>query len=313
MKFQKKVLKNGLTVLHEKRDVPVTTVMLAAKYGSAYESVEEKGMAHFMEHLCFKGTEKRTVGQIADEVEKVGGELNAFTHEEVTAYHVRLPSDKLDVAMDVIFDVFFNPVFPEEEVEKEANVICEEIKMYRDNPHMHAIEMIKKNLDTTRFTLIEKAVSNVDDKQVKFYLSYKENFDHIKMLHKYRWIDESDYLDKNLNRSGASSLKPGLDTVSEVCFVETITLDTWAKEANIEHIDFIWVDVQGAERSVIEGAEHMLQHTDYIFTEFGEDQYQDYLSRERTFHEFISRGFEVVPAHTSAGEKGNALFRRGDL
>ena len=189
----------------------------------------------------------------------------------------------------------------------------EEIELYCFEPDPRNIEMIKKYLDTTRFTLIEKAVSNVDDKQVKFYLSYKENFDHIKMLHKYRWIDESDYLDKNLNRSGASSLKPGLDTVSEVCFVETITLDTWAKEANIEHIDFIWVDVQGAERSVIEGAEHMLQHTDYIFTEFGEDQYQDYLSREHTFHEFISRGFEVVPAHTSAGEKGNALFRRGDL
>ena len=121
MKFQKKILDNGLTILHEKRDVPVTTVMLAAKYGGAYESVEEKGMAHFMEHLCFKGTEKRTVKQIAEEVEKVGGDLNAFTHEEITAYHVKLPSDKLDVAMDVIFDVFFNASFPEEEVEKAAD------------------------------------------------------------------------------------------------------------------------------------------------------------------------------------------------
>jgi len=146
MEFKKKILDNGLTVLFEKRDVPVTTVMLAVKYGAAYEGVEEKGMAHFMEHLCFKGTEKRSVKQIAEEVERVGGDLNAFTHEELTAYHVKLPSEHLGVAMDVIFDIFFNASFPEEEVEKEANVICEEIKMYRDSPRMHAVEMIKKNL-----------------------------------------------------------------------------------------------------------------------------------------------------------------------
>ena len=144
--FKKKVLKNGLTLLFEKRDVPVTTVMLAAKYGSAYESVEEKGMAHFIEHLCFKGTKKRNVKQIAEEVERVGGDLNAFTHEEVTAYHVKLPSEHLDIAMDVISDVFFNAIFPEEEVEKEANVICEEIKMYRDSPIRHTVEKIKGNL-----------------------------------------------------------------------------------------------------------------------------------------------------------------------
>jgi len=146
MKFNKKVLSNGLIVLHEKRDVPVTTVMLAAKYGAAYESAEEKGIAHFIEHLCFKGTEKRNVKQIAEEVEKVGGDLNAFTHEEITAYHVKLPSEHLNVAMDVIFDIFFNASFPEAEVEKEGNVICEEIKMYRDNPRMHVLDKIKNNL-----------------------------------------------------------------------------------------------------------------------------------------------------------------------
>ncbi|MFH0711626.1 MAG: pitrilysin family protein [archaeon] len=146
MKFEKKVLKSGLTVLHEKRDVPVTTVMLAARYGSIYETIKEKGIAHFIEHLCFKGTERRSVKQIAGEVEKVGGVLNAFTSEEVTAYHVKLPSEHLGVAMDVIFDVFFNASFPEVEVEKEAGVICEEIKMYHDNPHAHVLEGIKTNL-----------------------------------------------------------------------------------------------------------------------------------------------------------------------
>jgi len=146
MKFQKKVLANGLTVLFEKRDVDVTTVMLGVRYGSGYDSVEEKGMAHFIEHLCFKGTEKRSVREIAQEIESVGGDLNAFTHEEITAYHVRLPSKHLDIAMDVIFDIFFNPIFPEEDIEREASVICEEIKMYKDNPKLHTMEKIKENL-----------------------------------------------------------------------------------------------------------------------------------------------------------------------
>lgn len=146
MEFKKKILKNGLTVLFEKRDVPVTTVMLACRYGSAYETKDEKGMAHFIEHLCFKGTKKRTTREIASEVERVGGDLNAFTHEEVTAYHVKLPSNHLNIAMNVIFDVFFNPIFPEEEVQKEAGVICEEIKMYQDNPRAYTIENIKSNL-----------------------------------------------------------------------------------------------------------------------------------------------------------------------
>jgi predicted Zn-dependent peptidase len=145
-KFNRTILENGLIIIHEKRDVPVTTVMMGVKYGSMYESEEEKGIAHFMEHLCFKGTEKRNAEEIAKELENKGGDLNAFTHEEITAYHVRLPSRHLELAIDVIGDIFFNPIFPEEDVEREGNVICEEIKMYEDNPRAHAMNIIKNNL-----------------------------------------------------------------------------------------------------------------------------------------------------------------------
>lgn len=144
MKFTKKVLKNGMTLLHEEREFPVTTVMLASKYGYAYELEEEKGIAHFLEHLCFKGTKKRTAEQISSEIESVGGVINAFTHEEVTAYHATLPSEHFAVAMEVIFDTYFNPTFPEEEIKKEALVICEEIKMYRDSPNRHVFDKIKE-------------------------------------------------------------------------------------------------------------------------------------------------------------------------
>jgi predicted Zn-dependent peptidase len=144
--FNKKKLRNGLTIIHELRDVPVSTVMLGTRFGSAYECESEKGIAHFMEHLCFKGTARRNAKQIAEEIESVGGSLNAFTHEEMTAYHAKVPSKHLKRAMDVLFDIFFNPLFPEEEIGKEARVVCEEIKMYRDNPRAFVLDKIKENL-----------------------------------------------------------------------------------------------------------------------------------------------------------------------
>lgn len=146
VEFKQKVLKNGLTVLHEKRDVSVTTMLLGVKYGSRYETEDEKGIAHFIEHLCFKGTDKRNAKQIAEEIENIGGALNAFTSEDVTAYHAKFPSENLAKVGEVIFDIFFNPIFPEEEVKKEAEVICEEIKMYYDNPRAYVLDQIKSQL-----------------------------------------------------------------------------------------------------------------------------------------------------------------------
>lgn len=177
MKFQKKTLPNGLTILFEKRDVPVTTVMLATKFGSAYESEEEKGIAHFIEHSCFKGTKKRTAEEIAKTLEGVGGELNAFTHEEITSYHVKLPSSYLELAMDVIFDVFFNPTFPKEELEKERRVILEEIKMYKDNPKSYTIEKVKAALYEKPFGMFIAGTPET-----------LKSFDREKILNKHRKI-----------------------------------------------------------------------------------------------------------------------------
>ena len=147
MKFTKKVLDNGLTILHERREVPVTTVMLAVKHGGANEKEEEKGMSHYMEHLCFKGTKKRPLKEeIAGEIEKKGGIINAFTTEESTAYFTKLPSEHLEIAMDVIFDIFFNPTFPEEEIEREGNVIIEEMKMIEDNPARYIHDKLQESL-----------------------------------------------------------------------------------------------------------------------------------------------------------------------
>lgn len=161
MKFQKKVLSNGLNVLHEKRDVPVTTVMLSVKYGSMHELESEKGIAHFIEHMLFKGTEKRDARQVAFEVERLGGVINAFTAEEETAFYVKIPSEHLGIAMDVIFDIFFNASFPEQEVKKEGNVICEEIKMYKDDPTRYVLEKIKSGLYKSPFGMMATGTEEI--------------------------------------------------------------------------------------------------------------------------------------------------------
>jgi predicted Zn-dependent peptidase len=170
MEFKKIVLNNGLTILHEKRDVPVTTVMLATKFGASYEEEKDKGISHFIEHLCFKGTEKRTTQQISSEVERVGGILNAFTDEEITAYHAVIPSNYLKIAMDVIFDIFFNPVFPDLEIEKERKVILEEIKMYRDHPRAYVMNKLKEQMYEKPFGIpiigTEKSVGSLDKKKI---------------------------------------------------------------------------------------------------------------------------------------------------
>jgi predicted Zn-dependent peptidase len=173
MEFKKTKLKNGLVILHEKRDLPVTTVMLGVRYGSGYEDEKEKGIAHFIEHLCFKGTEKRKAREIAFELEKIGGVLNAFTSEEETAYHVKLPSNHLEIAMDVIFDIFFNPIFPEKDVKKEAKVICEEIKMYHDSPIRYVFEKIKSCLYKEPFGMFTAGSEEVIKKMTREQLLEK--------------------------------------------------------------------------------------------------------------------------------------------
>jgi len=144
--FKRKVLKNGMTLIFEKRDVPVVSVAFAVKYGSINEELSEKGIAHFIEHMFYKGTSKRNARQIAEEIEKNGGELNGFTSEIITAYWCKMPSKHLKVALDVLSDMVKNPKFDEKELEKERQVIFEELKMYKDNPRLYVFDEIQKSL-----------------------------------------------------------------------------------------------------------------------------------------------------------------------
>lgn len=142
--FTRKILDNGMMLLHEKRDIPVTTIAIATKVGYGFEHAKTKGISHFIEHIVFKGTKKRTAEQISYELEKVGGELNAFTSDELTVFHVKLPSRHLQLGIDVLSDIFFNPLMTKEDLEKERKVIIEEIKMYHDDPKRYVLDKIKE-------------------------------------------------------------------------------------------------------------------------------------------------------------------------
>lgn len=151
--IKRKVLSNGMTVIFKERKNGVVSVAFAVRYGGANEGASEKGIAHFIEHMLYKGTSKRNNLQIASEIEKNGGELNGFTSEQVTAYWCRMPSKHIRIALDVLSDLVKNPLFEKTEVEKERQVIFEEMKMYQDNPRMHVFEKIKSNLYQGNFSM----------------------------------------------------------------------------------------------------------------------------------------------------------------
>lgn len=139
--IQKTTLKNGLRVITEHIDsVRSLSVGIWIKTGSRDETDRQAGITHFLEHMLFKGTEKRTSFQIAQTMEAVGGFMNAFTSSEYTCYYTRCLDSELEKAIDVLSDMVLNSVFPEAEIEKEKKVVVEEMKMYRDSPDDYVFE-----------------------------------------------------------------------------------------------------------------------------------------------------------------------------
>jgi zinc protease len=129
------VLPNGIPVLLcETHLAPVVEFQIWARVGSADEREHERGLAHFHEHMLFKGTERRGLGEVAAEVEGAGGRINAFTTYDTTVYHTTLPSDRLDVGVDVLSDAVLHSVFDPDEILREIEVVLEEIRRSEDAP-----------------------------------------------------------------------------------------------------------------------------------------------------------------------------------
>ncbi|MBA7649400.1 putative zinc protease [subsurface metagenome] len=179
--FQRKVLDNGLTIIFEKRNLPVVSISFAVRNGGINEDVSEKGISHFIEHMLYKGTPTRNAKKIAEEIEKNGGELNGFTSEEITAYWCKIPSKHLNIALNVLSDMIKNPLFDKKELEKERKVIFEEIKMRKDYPIQYVFDEIQKFLydGTMDLSIIGTydTMNSVDRKKIveKFKQIYTPN------------------------------------------------------------------------------------------------------------------------------------------
>lgn len=135
MNYNTHTLANGLRIIHLPSAQPVVYCGYAVGAGTRDEELgREEGMAHFCEHITFKGTERRTSMQILGHLESVGGDLNAFTNKEETVYHAAVLKENIDRAVDLLTDIVFHSTYPQTEIDKEVEVIVDEIESYNDSP-----------------------------------------------------------------------------------------------------------------------------------------------------------------------------------
>ncbi|HEX9880053.1 MAG TPA: pitrilysin family protein [Candidatus Binatia bacterium] len=144
--FSKTVLDNGIRILSEQRsNTRSVTLGIWVENGSRHEAVEQSGISHFIEHLFFKGTEQRSATRIAEEIDSVGGVLNAFTGKEATCYYAKVLDENLPLAMDLLSDIYLHSIFDTEEIDRERSVVLQEICQVEDAPDDYVHELF--NLD----------------------------------------------------------------------------------------------------------------------------------------------------------------------
>ncbi|WMN13074.1 pitrilysin family protein [Marivirga salinae] len=212
-RYKIKTLENGIRVIHQ----PVSNSKIvhcgfALDIGSRDEKPHQVGIAHFWEHMAFKGTKRRKTFHILNRLDSVGGELNAYTTKEKIFFHASVLEQYLDKAMDLLVDITFQSIFPEKQIEKERQVILEEMAMYKDSPEddiqdqfdevifsghplgnnilgteeslksftrQHFLEFLEENLDTER--TVFSIVGDISEKKLERYTKkYLEPIEHHK-------------------------------------------------------------------------------------------------------------------------------------
>jgi predicted Zn-dependent peptidase len=178
-RIDRTTLPNGLQVVTETiQSVRSVSIGIWIKTGSRHELEKQAGVTHFLEHMIFKGTEKRTPYQIAAALESLGGHLNAFTGTEYTCYYARCLDTHLPIAIEVLSDMVNNSTFVEAEIAKEKKVILEEMKMYRDSPDDYIFEEFSNQLYGKHplgrpIIGFEKTVKAVDQKSLFDYVDQR--------------------------------------------------------------------------------------------------------------------------------------------
>ena len=145
--FTKRYLDNGIPVVTEQlKNYRSVIVGIWVKVGSRNEIAEKNGISHFLEHMFFKGTKKRSATDIAVDIDSLGGDLNAFTSRENTVFYVKLLDEYIDKGIELLSDIFLHSTFAEEEIEKEKGVIKEEIKLVEDTPDDYVHDLFSQTV-----------------------------------------------------------------------------------------------------------------------------------------------------------------------
>lgn len=168
-------LDNGITLITETMSgLQTFSLGFFVKTGAMNEKPEESGISHFIEHLLFKGTKTRTAKEISEFVDFEGGMINAYTSRNTTCYYIKLMASKIDVGLDILTDMFLNSAFDEENIEKERNVIIEEIRMYEDIPeevvHEKNIEFALSGIHSNSISGTIESLKKIDRAAILNYL-----------------------------------------------------------------------------------------------------------------------------------------------
>lgn len=140
------VLKSGLVIITQKKPARSVAIEVVVKTGSNNETARMQGVSHFIEHMLFEGTKTRSARKIANEIEKKGGEFNAYTSNERTAFYISILHKHFDIALDVLADLIKNPLFSETSIKKEKKIILDEIKLINDQPRFYQWVLFSKTL-----------------------------------------------------------------------------------------------------------------------------------------------------------------------
>lgn len=175
--YKTHTLSNGLTIIGE--EIPYLksiTLGVWVNAGSRIENEELGGISHFIEHMLFKGTKNRTSKEIASTIDNLGGQINAFTSKECTCYYVKLLDEHIDIGIDILSDMFLNPLFDEKDIDKERQVIIEELKMYEDSPEDLVYDLLMEGIyktDALGMNIIgtEESLYNMNRNTIKDYFS----------------------------------------------------------------------------------------------------------------------------------------------
>jgi len=234
-------LNNGITLAGERlKHLRSVSIGIWVKSGSAFETTANNGLSHFLEHMVFKGTQKRTAKDISVQIDSVGGSLNAYTTKEFTCYYVRIVDEHIEFAIDLLTDIVFHPKLNGDDMDKERAVICEEISMANDTPDDIIHDMLAQaafrdhSLGRTILGESSKINSYTTDDLKRFQNKmYRHDDIVISIAGNYEKSKIMALIEKSISKQTTISEKPSYDICSNM---QGITKNTVTRDIEQAHI-----------------------------------------------------------------------------